>query len=77
MLEEGVKFNPPFEETKKYRLHVQYQSWIGKADPSGFGKYFIYSDDPDWIFREALLRTREGDKVLATQKRVGKRWIKM
>lgn len=72
-----VKFNPPFEETKKYRLHAKYKNWIGKPDPSGFGDYYVYSDDPSWLHEEALRRTRKGDKVLATQKRVGKRWIKM
>jgi len=72
-----IKFNPPFEETKNFRLYVQYKNWIGKPDPSDFGKYYIYSDDPSWLHEEALRRKRQGDKVLATEKRVGEKWIKI
>lgn len=54
--------------TKKYRIHCLYKNWIGKPDPSGFGKFYVYSDDPSWLHGESMRRERWGDKVLATEK---------
>ena len=67
----------PAEYGKSYRIRVKYKNWIGKPDPSGFSEYYVYSDDPAWLHEEALRRKRLGDKILATEKREGTKWIKM
>jgi len=62
---------------KKYRIRVQYKNWIGRPDPSGMGKYYLYSDDPAWLHDAALLRQRWGDKVLATERNCDGEWVPM
>ena len=54
---------------KKYRIRCRYKNYRNKPDPSGFGLFAVYSDDPSWLHEEALRRSRRGDKVLATEKR--------
>lgn len=63
-----------FEETKTYRIHAQYRQWIGKPDPSGFGKFYVYSDDPSWTQEKAIDLTRKGHKVLSIQKANNGKW---
>lgn len=66
-----------YPDNKRYRLHVQYKNWVGKPDPSGFGDYYVYSDDPSWLHEEAQRLSRKGNRILSTEKNDGGKWVRM
>ncbi len=57
------------EEVPKYRAHLQYEHWIGKPDPSGFGDYYLISDSMSWLEKEVAWRVERRDKLLGYEMR--------
>ena len=51
-----------------YRLVCRYRTWIGKPDPSGFGRFTVASSDPSWLHEEAVRLKRKGHAVYATER---------
>jgi hypothetical protein len=59
-----------------YRAHFKYKNWIRKPDPSGFGDYYLCSDNLEYLKREAVTRASRGDKLLEFQKWTTE-WVKI
>jgi len=47
-----------------WRIVARYRQWIGKPDPSGFGEFFVYSNDQSWIRKKVKKLISEGHKIL-------------
>ena len=47
-----------------------YRQWIGKPDPSGFGRYEVRSKDPSWLHEYMLKAKSRGDRVGVMCKRL-------
>ena len=45
----------------RYMFKMQYRQWVGKPDPSGFGSYYMHTDDPDWGHKQTL----KGEVILS------------
>ena len=52
-----------------YRVRYRHAQWVGKADPSGFGLSFIYSNDPSWLHEQALKLKAKGCSPVAIESR--------
>jgi len=62
---------------KKYRIYYIHEHWVGKADPTGTGKSYLYSNDPGYITEQCLQLKRKGCRVLKVQKNLGGEWKTM
>lgn len=60
---------------KKYRLVAQYRNWIGRPDPSGFGKFLYASNDPSWLHEQSVKLQSKGHRVIHTQRWVDGHWV--
>lgn len=58
-----------------FRLRIRHKQWIGKADPSGFGVSYFYSNDTERIKNEQIRRRGWGDRAVV-QHWDGKKWEK-
>ena len=63
-------------DTKLYRIRYMYRQWIGKPDPSGFGKAYLQSSDLQWLQRESQRLTRNGHRVLCAELQCGGLWAR-
>jgi hypothetical protein len=52
----------------KWRIVARYKQWIGKSDPSNFGQFFVYSNDPSWLHEHANKLKSRGHKVYRIEK---------
>lgn len=53
---------------KQYRFKATYRQWRSKPDPSGFGRYEVYSDDYSWLQEKMQRDSKNGHLVRCVQK---------
>ena len=60
---------------RRYRLVYQYRNWIGRPDPSGFGRAVVSSDDPSWLHEHSIKLQSQGHRIIHTQRWEDDRWV--
>jgi hypothetical protein len=48
---------------RRYYYIKTYRQWIGKSDPSGFGKQTVWSDNYGWLAESRQKDQKYGHKV--------------
>jgi len=53
-----------------YRICYTHKAWVGKPDPSGFGRATLSSKDPSWIHEQASKLKLKGCRVHRIERRL-------